>query len=193
MSISFSWKGYNSDPTVAAWTLEVGASNVFGFYGASFGTPIQVGQYNATMHIRASVSSDTSDGALTGLQYKSTTEVSINGSETQKPISELSLEDCIKVTVTSNADAVEIVESRLYAYNTQNVSTPPSNLTFKSFAFDGETAPTTWQSCGGRDNKLLCGARTSSLTHDFYIGMSISPTSTGASTLFVVRFEADVQ
>ena len=52
----------------------------------------------------------------------------------------------------------------------------------------------TWKDCGGRSSALLCGARATSVqAHYYYVGMTIKPLSTGASTLFVVRFEADIQ
>ena len=105
-------------------------------------------------------------------------------------------EDCIQVTVQSDT-SITILQSRLYAYNATNVETAPSNLTFQAFVFADTVsgdAGYTWKDCGGRSSALLCGARATSVqAHYYYVGMTIKPLSTGASTLFVVRFEADIQ
>jgi len=198
MAITFEWAGYNS--VDEEWNFNVLSTNVFGFYGGQAGqagTPIQVGQYNSSMHIRTGVADDT-DGCnhphLTALQWASDTTVSINGDTAVSLNGGVETTDCIRVKVSSDTN-ITILASRLYAYNSTNVETAPANLTFKSFyhGTGGDTA-WTWKSCGGRTNALSCGARDVAGTeHLYYVGMSISPTSTGASTLFVVRFEADIQ
>lgn len=199
MAITFNWAGYNSTDNGGAWSFNILSTNVFGFYGGLYGqagTPIQVGQWSSSMHIRNGVQDDT-DGCnlphLTALQYKSDTEAAVNG--TQLNITEVATTDCIQITVTSDT-SITILASRLYAYNSTNVETAPANLDFKAFykGSGGTDAADTWKSCGGRTYALSCGGRdTAGLTHNYYVGMCIKPLSTGASTLFVVRFEADIQ
>lgn len=197
MAITFNWAGYNSLTGNEGWNLNILSTNVFGFYGATSGTPIQVGQYNTTMHIREGVQSDADacgvngNSHLTGLGYGgSNTTVCIDGGDPSSHLDDIAETDCIQISVISESN-VTILASRLYAYNATNVDTPPSNLDFKAFC---TTANNVWQTCGGRNAALSCGSSlTAASTHLYYVGMTIKPISTGASTLFVVRFEADIQ
>ncbi len=66
---------------------------------------------------------------------------------------------------------------------------PPANVIFKAFKLGDNK----WSQPHGRSNALSLGTRTTAATtHHFYIGMSLSPTSTGSQTLFAVRFEVDI-
>lgn len=187
MAITFDWKGHDG----SGWNFTIGTTNVFGFYGSGgYGSPIQVGQYNSSMHIRTSTSDDTDGCAaphLTNLKYTSDTEVSVNGGA---PVALTSLvnENLVRVTVTSDS-SIAVIGSRLYGYDGSNVDNPPANLLFKTF----KQGNTTWSQPHGRTNAMSCGVSTTPATsHAFYVGMSLSPTSTGASTLFVTRMEVDI-
>jgi len=188
MAITFDWKGHDG----SGWNFTIGTTNVIGFYGSGgYGSPIQVGQYNDSMHIRTSTSDDTdacSPPHLTNLKYISDSEVSINGGA---PVALTSVvqENMIRITVSSDTN-IAIIGSRFYVYDGTNVDNPPPNVSFKSF----KLGDTTWHQPHGRSNSMDCGTSTTPSTeHHFYIGMSLSPTATGASTLFVSRFEVDVQ
>jgi len=188
MAITFDWKGNDG----AGWNFTVSTTNVIAFYGSGgYGSPIQVGNYNDATHIRTSTSDDTdacSAPHLTNLKYVSSNQVSISGGS---PVALTSVvqANCIRITVTSDT-SIAVIGTRLYAYDGSNVNNPPANVTFQAFALTN----TTWSTPGGRAAALSLGtALTSATTHSFYAGMSISPTSTGASTLFVTRMESDVQ
>ena len=186
MAISFEWKGHDGND----WNFVISPTNVIGFYGpGGYGSPIQVGQYNDSMHIRTSLSDDTAACApahLTNLKYIADTEVSINGGS---PVALTSVVDtnCIMIHVQSDTE-IKIIGSRLYAYDGNNVDNPQQNVVFKAF----KLGDSQWSQPHGRSNALDCGTSDTATDHYFYIGMSLSPTSTGAATTFVVRFEIDV-
>jgi len=187
MAITFDWLGHDGSD----WNFNIGLTNLIGFYGpGGYGSPIQVGSYNDQMHIRTSQSDDSDACApphLTNLKYVNDNEVSINGGS---PVALTSVvqENCIKIQVSSDSN-ITIVGSRFYAYDGANVDNPPTNITFKAF----KLGDTTWSQPHGRANALDCGTSTTPATqHNFYIGMSLSPNSTGAATLFAMRFEVDV-
>lgn len=189
MAISFSWKGWSGSD----WGHIINSTNVIAFFGpGGYGSPIQVGEYNQSMHIRASVSDDTdacTGTHLTALTWIGTNSVSINGASPVNLQTSITQNHLVKVTVTSDTD-IAIIGSRIYAYDGTNVDNPPSNITFKGFKL-GDAA---WSQPHGRANYLNCGTSTTpATTHNFYVGFSMSPTSTGASSLFVVRFEVDIQ
>jgi len=82
MAITFTWTAYANSQS--DWTITIGETNVIGFYGAGgYGSPIQVGQYNDSMHVRLGTSaSEDSDACypdhLHNLKYISDNQVSVN-------------------------------------------------------------------------------------------------------------------
>ena len=188
MAITFDWKGHDG----TGWNFTVGTTNVIGFYGSGgYGSPIQVGEYNDATHVRTSTSDDTDACTaphLTNLKYSSDTEVSIGGGA-PVALTSATQENLIRITVTSDA-SITVIGTRLYGYDGSNVDNPPANLTFKTF----KETDTTWTQPHGRAAAMSCGTSlTGATAHSFYVGMSLSPVSTGASTLFVTRFECDIQ
>jgi len=188
MAITFLWNGSDG----SGWNFTVGSTNVFGFYGAGgYGSPIQVGQFNSALHIRTSTADDTdacSPPHLTNLKFMDNTTTSINGGS---PVALTSIvtQNCIRIQVQSDVN-IAVIGTRLYAYDGVNVDNPPANVTFKAF----KMGDTTWAQPQGRAQSLSLGTSTTPATqHNFYVGMSLSPISTGASTLFVCRLEVDVQ
>lgn len=188
MAITFDWKGHDG----TGWNFTIGTTNVIGFYGSGgYGSPIQVGEYNDATHIRKSTADDSDNCNLphmTNVKYSADNQVSVSGGA---PIALTSVtqEELIRLTVTSDT-SISIIATRLYGYDGSNVDNPPANLTFKTF----KEADTTWSTPAGRAAAMSAGTSVSAATtHNFYVGMSLSPTSTGASTLFVTRFEVDVQ
>ena len=144
------------------------------------------------MHIRASVSSDTDACAaphLTNLKWLTNSTVSVNDGSAIN-LNAVAQEDCVRIQVTSDTN-ISIIATRLYAYDGTNVDNSTQNVTVKAF----EHGSANWsENIGSRANALSLGdSTTAGQTHDFYFGISISPTSTGASNLFVLRFEADIQ
>jgi len=190
MAITFEWRGF--DPNTSQWSFLISASNVLGFYGSGgFGSPIQVGQYNDSFHIRTSLT-DNTDACppphLTNLKYISDTEVSINGGS-PVPLSSVQDTHCIRISVISDVN-ITVVGSRIYAYDGNNVDNPPANVLVKMF----KLGDTQWSEPMGRTNALSLGTSTTPATqHHFYFGISISPIASGASNVFVLRFEVDIQ
>ena len=187
MAISFEWKAHDG----TGWNFLISPTNVIAFYGPEgYGSPIQVGQFNDSIHIRESISDDTDacpPPHLTNLKYVSDTEVSINGGA---PVALTSVvqENCIMIHVQSDT-AISIIGARLYAYDGTNVDAPPQNVVFKAF----KLGDSSWSQPHGRSNALDLGTSSTATDHYFYVGMSLSPTSTGAATTFVIRVEIDVQ
>jgi hypothetical protein len=188
MAITFVWNAHDG----SGWNLSIGSTNVFGFYGSGgYGSPIQVGQYNSAMHIRTSTADDTdacSVPHLTNIKYMDNTTVSIAGGSPVALTSAVNT-NLLRLQVQSDVN-IAVIGTRLYSYDGVNVDNPPANVTFKAF----KLSDTTWSTPSGRANSLSLGTSTTpATTHNFYFAMSLSPISTGASTLFVLRVEVDVQ
>ena len=187
MAISFEWRGHDGTD----WNFVIGATNVFGFYGAGgFGSPIQVGHYNDSFHIKTSLSDDSDACApphLKNLKYISDTEVSVNGGASVA-LTSIAQEDCIRISVLSDTN-IQVIATRFYVYDGTNVDNAPANVTFKAF----KQGNSNWSQPHGRSNALSLGDSTTPATsHYFYVGMSCSPVATGASSQFSSRIEVDI-
>ena len=192
MALTFSWTGYNSGTT--AWDLSVGSSNIIGFYGNSgYGSPIWVGQYNDSTHIRlGAAAGDNVDACtpnhLSNLKYIDASNVSIRGGASTALTSVVDT-DCIRIVVTSDTNFV-VLAARFYAFDGVTVTQPPTNVNFQTF----EVGNNSWTLANGRNSALNLAAQSNSaLSHEFYIGSSISPTSTGSAVQFASRLEVDIQ
>jgi len=192
MALTFEWVGY--DHTDTAWDLTIGSTNLLAFNGSSgYGSPIWVGQYNDATHIRLGaaggddVDSCTPDH-LSNLKYLDASNVSIRGGASAALTTIVST-DCLRVTVTSDTNFI-VLAARLYAFDGVTVTQPPPNLNFQCF----EMGNNSWTLANGRNNALNLAAQAgSALSHEFFVGSSVSPTSTGSALEFAMRLEIDIQ
>lgn len=192
MALTFAWDGYNQSTT--AWDLSIGATNLLAFNGDSgYGSPIWVGQYNDAMHIRlGAAAGDDVDACtpdhLSNMKYIDASNVSIRGGASVALTTVVST-DCLRITVTSDTNFV-VLAARLYAFDGVTVTNPPANLNFQCF----ELGNNSWTLANGRNNALALAAQANSaLSHEFFVGMSVSPTSTGSALQFSTRLEVDIQ
>lgn len=192
MALTFAWTGYNSGS--ASWNLTIGSTNLLAFNGDSgYGSPIWVGQYNSALHIRlgASAGDDVdacSPNHLSALKYIDSSNVSIRGG-VAAALTTVVATDCLRVTVTSDTNFI-VLAARLYSFDGVTVTQPPPNLNFQCF----ELGNNTWKLANGRNNALALAAQANSaLSHAFYVGTSVSPTSTGSALEFAMRLEVDIQ
>lgn len=188
MSITFEMRGHDGN----GWNFLITPTNYLSFFGSGgYGSPIQVGQYQDSMHIRASAG-DNSDACppphLVNIKYISDTEASVNGGA---PVPLTSIQDTklLRISVISQTQ-ITIIGTRLYAFDGVNVNNPPTNVVVRAF----KSGNSQWKNIGGRGNALSLGTSTTpATTHHFFFGISISPIATGADLTFVLRFECDIQ
>lgn len=192
MALTFEWAGYNTGTT--AWDLVIGSTNILTFGGDSgYGSPIWVGSYNTSTHIRlGAAAGDDVDACtpnhLSNLKYVDSSNISIRGGAAT-PLTSVVSTDTLRVTVTSDTNFV-VLAARLYAFDGSTVTTPPPNLNVQCF----ESGNNAWTLANGRNSALQLAAQSNSaLSHTFYVGASVSPTSTGSALQFAMRLEVDVQ
>jgi len=195
MALTFVWKGYNKSTN--NWDFEIGQSNVIAFYGANFGQPIQIGQYNDSMHIKLSTTEEVdvcAEPHLVNLKYISDNEVSIDGGS-PVPLTSVNKEDMILIEISSDTP-FSILDARFFFYQPPSVENQVENVKLKAFGFGHSQ----WYEPNGRQNAISLKTdaikndlETSKTLHRVYVGMSVSPLSTGASTLWVARIEVDIQ
>lgn len=191
MAVSWSWKYYNTNNS--AWDFVVSDSNLIGFYGPDgFGSPVQVGQFQDSIHIRTSINLNTDacpPPHCRNTKYISASEISIAGGPTQTLSASVPAEtDCLKITLTSDTP-VAATNVRFYSFDGTTITNPPQNCN----VWAGEKGDTTWTQIHGQQNALILTDHPDpAMEHIWYIFMSVSPSATGAQTQFAVRVECDL-
>jgi len=81
----------------------------------------------------------------------------------------------LHVLITSDIP-IQITSAKFYAYDGITDTTPYRGIDFK--AVEGGVS-TSWTSANGSSQALVCQNHSSALSHEYFIGVSASPTSTG--------------
>ena len=154
------------------------------FASGTFGSRIYLGQYNDSMHVRNSGDTDDSAGnSPVNVKYISTTEGDW-GSGTQGVTNITQAESTLKINF-SDASAVTTLNTQLYAYDGASTGTPPIGVDFKAF----EQGSTVWVTPMTGSSVLSLADQGATTSHDFFIPVSASPTSTGVKDNFTIRLE----
>jgi len=169
----------------ADWNFTISATNLIGFYGASYGDKITVGEYQDSMHIRTSAGTDTDacgSPHLIGIKYISSNQCDKGGGTIN--CNTLLTTDCIKFNF-SHTSSVATENGLFYAYDGNTVTSAPTGVTFQAL----EQGDTNWTNAEGQASGVSLGNQSASTSHDFYVAMSASPESVGEKTAFAVRAE----
>jgi len=187
--------------------IDLGGSGV-GFYGASFGSSVEVGTYQTTTFVT------NSDGTLQGPQLNNVTwehpaSGSINGASAVSLLAVPNYLSTLNIRFT-NDTAVTTQNAKLYIYDRTSISNPASGVTTKVAEI---IHPDTVQNVNGSGSSvwetptgssyLACvsspgmsgqrpnGASTSADRHDWFFAISASPDSVGAKELYGLYFEVE--
>ena len=143
-------------------------------YGAT--GAITAAAYNDGHHIiDASNNELCTTGHAVNLKYIAAGTVQIAGGGTVD-LNTVTTAQCLNIYVTCSPNA-EVTAATFWAYGSGEAD-PCTGLTTQGFV-QGDAA---WQSIGGSGAALDLGTSVSAATHDFYVGISVSPTSNGAKT-----------
>ena len=179
-----------------------------GFYGASFGQSVQVGQYQDTSFIT------NSNGTLQGPQANNNKWVhpasaSINGAAAVNLLAVPNYLATLNIRFT-NDTAVRTQNARLYLFDRTSINNNPSGVTTKvaeiihpdTVQNVNGSGSSVWEtpmgssymglvSSPGVSGQRPNGANTTSTRHDYYLAMSASPDSVGSKELYGLFFEVE--
>ena len=161
-----------------ATTLSIGATDRLWLNGASFGTNVTVGSYQDTTHI--SNSSDVhqcSTNHVNNTKYLTSSTVSLNGAGSAA-LNTLTTANCPLKFNFSDAASVSTSAAKFYAYDGTTDANPWAGVTFQAF----EQGNASWSPANGSAAALNLADQGASTSHNFFVGLSASPTSTGAKS-----------
>jgi hypothetical protein len=143
-------------------------------YGA--GGAILITEYNGGFHIIDASNAELCDtGHAVNLKYIDTDSVQIAGGSTVD-LSTVTTAQCLNLLISCDPNA-EVTAASFFCYGAAEAD-PPAGLTVKGF----EQGDTDWSDVGGSAAAKALGTSESAAAHNFYFGLSVSPTSNGAKT-----------
>jgi len=195
----------------SGWNIAIADTDKIGFNGANFGDSVSVGAFQDSTHKTDAIMS--TDGCTTNhirnCKYVSKTQVSLNGAAAVTlDTSNVGQNDCtLRWQYQDDAANTTLSNCKFFAYDGSTPANPPSGVTVLAFEHDGSQINKdrlsdnagdggAWDSAkgiGGSANALVLTNQASASIHNFYIGISVSPTSRGLKTACRFRLEFDVQ
>jgi len=187
--------------------INLGGSGI-GFYGASFGNSVEVGEYQTTTFIT------NSDGTLQGPQLNNinwthAASSSINGAGSVALGAIPNYLSTLNVRFT-NDTAVKTQNAKLYIYDRSSINNPASGVTTKvaeirhpdtvqnvngsgSSVWENPTGSSylAMVSSPGMSGHRVNGSNTTQDTHDWFLSLSASPDSVGSKELYALYFECE--
>lgn len=144
-------------------------------YGAT--GAITVNNYNDGFHIINSSNEDVCVTThATNLKYLTDATVSVNGGPSIN-VSAISANQCLLFNIISDT-AIEVPSATFFVHGASE-SSAPTGITVKGF----EQGNSQWYNVGGSSNaRSLWGEASTSTDHQYYIALSVMPTTNGALT-----------
>lgn len=174
-------------------TLVVGATDRIWFngVGGTFGTNVVVSSYQDGTHVSNSsdVQQDSNATPVHNTKFLTSTTMSLDGAGSAALSTLTTANAPLKFTFdTTDLGGASVVTSgaKLYAYSSSD-GTPVSGITVQA----GEAAVTsTWVSIGTTGAAaagLSIADQSTATSHNFFVAVSVTPTSTGAKTTNVLK------
>lgn len=174
----------------------IAPDNLIGFYGANYGDPIKIGEFQKSTHIRKSWSEniqiDAQGNEAYNFAYVSDTEVSVNGSfpmvlSGNTPTPGRGIQ--VKLRDSGNSWAFKVLGVKVFAFSGNDMTVPVNGAEIYIF----EIGQNRWNRLYGSANPMLLTPRTTPATsHTWEIGITVKPTEIVDKTA-TIRLEADIQ
>lgn len=161
-------------------TLTVGATDRVWFNGANFGDNVVVGAYQTSTHIsNSSDAHQCTTNHVNNVMYVSSSNCNINGGGS------VALSGSVPTTAQcplkvnfSDAASVATSAGKFYAYDGTTDATGMSGVTVQAI----QQSNTSWTAANGLGSAVSLADQSAATSHDFFLALSLSPTSTGAKT-----------
>lgn len=180
------WKMRDTDS--AYQTIDLGSSDVFAFYDAAWDDPIEVDEWNISCHIETSAHAHECV-TYCGVQntYLTTDTIDI-GSGSTSLIGILTTDGCLWIEFSETASTTENAD--FWSYDGTTDTVVPTGVNF--YAAEANVT-SNWVAAMGATHLDLGDNATPAATHDFFLALSASPSSTGVKTAFGLKIQLTYQ
>lgn len=163
----------------------VAATNQIWWSGATYGTNVVVGTYQTSSHYTDSSAVHLcTTNHLNNTQYVDATHYSYNGGASTAFGAGTPTIDKTATAFQFTSDGTTAVATQaatFYAYDGTTDATAMPGVTFQAFETNNVITPG-WTGANGSGSALGLQNQVSAVFHSFYLGTSVTPTSTGAKT-----------
>ena len=160
-------------------TLTVGATDRVWLNGAAWGDNVTVSSYQDSTHIsNSSDAHQCTTNHVHNVKYLSSTTMSLDGAGSANLSTLTTANSPLKFNF-SDAASVATTAATFYAYDGTTDATAMVGVTFQ--AAEGGTT-STWVAANGSGSALTIADDTAATSHDYFIAISVTPTSVGAKT-----------
>lgn len=196
MATTIQWFGGAGSPEIQP--AASGGLNTLGFFGSNFGFSIRVGEYNNTCYRTNSIGTS-NGGALPNLRWANATGAYVGSELTASELLEIDNSEAT-LLITLNTDAaIKTQNSSLRAFDRLSINSNPSGVTIRAAEIAKDqpavrgSGDSGWTFIAGSGDTLSLADQTTDdfTTHDWYIGLTATPTSIGEKTNIGLYFETE--
>jgi hypothetical protein len=197
MATTITW--YGGDGANQILPANSGDNDTLGFFGSNFGFSIRVGEYNNTNYV-TNDNGTTNYGQCPNLRYYNTSGAYVSSELTPTELLNVDqTEATLRIRLTTDS-AVRTQNTSFRAFDRISINNNPSGVTVyaaeirkHSVSIRG-SGDTNWTQIYGSGSTLSLDSRileTASTTQNFYVGLTVSPTSIGEKTNLGFYFETE--
>jgi hypothetical protein len=184
---TFTWTGQTT--TSPTNDLEIAADDIIGFYGATWDTAIEVGEYQTTTHVEDDENAHQCTVAhLSNTKYLGAALVDINGGGSEDVANILTSECALKINF-ADAASVTTTACTFWADDGATGTAVPTDITFYAL----EQGDAAWTNAEGSAAALTINDDEASTSHDYYIAISASPEAVGDLEAFRLQIQLTYQ
>lgn len=198
MATAISW--YGGDGVNEIVPAESGNNDTLGFFGANFGFSIRVGDYNNTNYV-TNDNGTTNYGQCPNLRYYNTSGTYVASELTPTELLEVDdAESTIRVRLTTDS-SIGTQNTSFRAFDRTNINNNPVGVTVYAAEIRKDnpvvrgSGDTYWTSIHGSGQTLALDdhleAWQAGTTHDWHVGLTVTPTSIGEKTGLGFYFETE--
>ncbi len=196
MATTVRWFGGAGAPEIAP--AASGGFNTVGFFGASFGFSIRVGEYNTTTF--RTNSNGTSDGSqLPNVKFANASGAFVGPSLIAEELLEIENTQATLNIRLNTDNPIKTQNSKFRAFDRVNINNNPSGVVInaaelrKDQALVRGSGDQVWQSIFGSGSVLDLADQTTAnfVQHDHYVALTATPTSIGEKTDIGFYYETE--
>lgn len=172
-----------------------GGFNTVGFFGASFGFSIRVGEFNVTT-TRTNANGTSNGGSMPNTRFANTSGAFI-GVTAQELLSVDNSESTVAIRLTTD-NSVGTQNASFRAFDRLNINSIPSGVTIRAAEILKPSpvirgsGDTNWSVVAGSGQTLsMANQALNATTHDWYIALTATPLSIGEKTNIGFYFETE--
>lgn len=187
MATTIQWFGGIGSPEILP--AASGGLNTVGFFGAGFGFSIRIGEYN--QQTRRTNANGTSDGGtMPNLRFANVSGAFVASDVTASELLEVDNTEATLLIRLTTDNPIQTQNASFRAFDRVSIDNNPSGVTIRAAEIRNDiTAPrgsgdTNWTVIAGSGSTLSLADQTTenNTVHDWYIGLTATPTSIGEKT-----------